>query len=207
MAFISEIFSGYTVAPIKATDNYIPLCVDAQADLLSFLADEDSYTYAAIKSESSYEVVKLHVAGNIILMERGLEGTVPVAHRRGACVTTVSPLVLAAIKDLICNYSCCDGEECPCAAPSVAQYSMPAYRTGSSWTGWMAFNGDTPMTLTVQNAPAWMSVTQSESNGQAMLSFAGVPTTSGDVTILISAANCGGTHVMSMQYTLKHTAS
>lgn len=202
MPLVTEIFSAYTVSPVSPQDTYLPLCNEAKADLLNLLSEDEDYTYAALKSDTSYEAVKLHVEGGIILMERGIEGTKPVSHRKGTCVSLVSPLVMAAIKDLICNYSCCSDEECPCAAPSMAQYSMPAFRKGSSWQGWMAFNGDTPMTLTVQNAPAWLTAVQSESNGQAMLSFSGVPTTDVDTTIMIVAANCGGTHVMGFQYTL-----
>lgn len=192
MLFANEYFSAYTSAKMSADDVHLPLCESAKADLLKLLENEDGYTWLSLIDESRMETVKVHNDHGTLILERGMEGTQAVPHPLGTCVRTVSPTVIAAIKDLVCNYQCCEGG-CPCVSASFAGSVIPDATVGVPWKGSVIFNGDAPMQLAVNGGPAWLMV-QARGN---VLMLSGTPNRSGEYIISAAASNCGGTVVVS----------
>lgn len=109
MPFANDFFSACLTARIDADSVYLPLSPDAKADLLRIIP-QGSYTYASLVNDSAMETVLIRNDHGTLLTERGFEGTSPVAHPPGTCVRTVSPTIIAAIKDLICTWECCKSE-------------------------------------------------------------------------------------------------
>lgn len=195
MSYVSEFFDATLIQPLRASDFNLPVSESAVADLLSLLSDSESYTYLAIKSDQSYEVVKATGGNGVITLERGLEGTQASTHPVGACVAMVSPLTLAVIKDLICNYACCEAE-CPCEPVAVAGTHLPAASYGKEYDGAVLFSGTPPISVGVVDAPSWMTVTQ-EGN---VVKLSGTKDDREAVTMTIAAANCGGTKIASTTF-------
>lgn len=106
MPYANDFFSASLTKRLDADGVYLPVCAEAQADLLHFISD-GSYTYASIVNDTTMETVIIRNDHGTLLLERGREGTKAVAHPPGACVKTVSPTIIAAIKDLICTWECC----------------------------------------------------------------------------------------------------
>lgn len=106
MPYVNDFFSAFTTQRLSATDVYLPLDAAAHADLLRFTTD-GNYTYASLVDDTTMETVIIHNDHGTLIMERGREGTPAVAHPPGTCIHTVSPTIIAAIKDLICNWECC----------------------------------------------------------------------------------------------------
>lgn len=194
MSYVSEFFDATLIQPLRASDFNLPVSESAVADLLSLLSDSESYTYLAIKSDQSYEVVKATGGNGVVVLERGLEGTEASTHPVGACVAMVSPLTLAVMKDLICSYACCEGE-CPCEEVEVAGSMVPPAVQGVTWNGIVVFKGTAPITIGINNAPDWMNAVQ-EGN---TLKLSGTPTAS-EVSFDVAASNCGGTKVVAQHF-------
>lgn len=203
MSFVSEYFDASTTAKMTADAVNLPLSDSAMADLLGLLTDTDDYTYLALKSEQTYEVVKAHKVGSMVVLDRAQEGTRAVLHPMGTCVAAVSPLTLAVMKDLLCNYECCQGD-CVCEPVSLAGiYGL----SNDVWAGnpleiAVVFSGDLPMTVGVNNVPEWLGVTQEN----RVIKLTGtVPWPSSPnrfdeafVNFTVAAANCNGTAVASV---------
>lgn len=197
--FVSEYFDASLSAKLTADAVLLPLDDGAMADLLNLLTDSDDYTFLAIKSEQSYEVVKAHKEGGLIALDRGQEGTTAVLHPMGACVATVSPLTLAVMKDIVCNYECCQGD-CVCEPVSlVGAFGIPSrIHSLAELNGFVAFQGDGPITAGVDKAPDWLTVTQT---GNVVRLSGIVPQPSRDeafVSFSVAATNCNGTSVASV---------
>lgn len=195
MSYVSEFFDATLISKLEASDVNLPVSETAVADLLSLLSDSESYTYLAIKSDQSYEVVKAKGGNGVIILERGLEGTTPAMHPFGACVAMVSPLTLAVMKDIICNYECCESD-CPCEPVEVAVASLPVAEYGKEYNGIVVFTGTQPIHVGVTGAPAWMTVTQEK----GVVKLTGTKDSKGAINMTIAAANCGGTHVVSVPF-------
>lgn len=198
MSYVSEFFDATLISKLEASDVNLPVSETAVADLLSLLSDSESYTYLAIKSDQSYEVVKAKGGNGVIILERGLEGTTPVTHPFGACVAMVSPLTLAVMKDIICNYECCESD-CPCEPVElVGVYNVPArIMVGDTFNAFAVFTGKTPISMGASGAPEWMTITQ---EGSVLHLTGTVPQPARSeayVNFSIAAANCGGTSVAS----------
>ena len=101
MAFVTDIYQAFLSEVLDASSVYLPLAPSPYADLLNILSDKDSYTYLTIKDDTHMETVKAHADGGYIIIERGQAGTEAVKFPVGACVTTVSPTIVAVIKDLV----------------------------------------------------------------------------------------------------------
>lgn len=188
--FVSEYFDASLSAKLTADAILLPLDDGAMADLLNLLTDSDDYTFLAIKSEQSYEVVKAHKEGGLIALDRGQEGTTAVLHPMGACVATVSPLTLAVMKDIVCNYECCQ-TDCVCEPVTFGSAMLPTPVANKEYVGAVIFNGDLPITIGVNDATSsWITVTQ---EGR-IAKLSGMPTgTSGRISL--AAANCNGKYV------------
>ena len=187
---------------LEASEVHLPLSKAATADLLDNLPEADDYAFLSLKGDVEYEVVKVRNEGGTLLIERGLEGTTAVLHHHGTCVNTVSPLTVAVIKDMICNYECCEGD-CPCEAVAYAGASLPPAYLDAEWKGMVAFVGDTPMTLGAANVPSWMKV--EAVNNTLMLS--GTPHVVGTFSFSVAATNCNGKHVAVQTLTVDVTAN
>lgn len=107
MPYANDFFSATLSRRISETDNYLPVCEAARTDLLRFIPN-GSYTYASLVDDSGMETVALRNEYGTIIMERGYGGTTAAAHPVGTCVRTVSPTIVEVIKDLVCNWKCCD---------------------------------------------------------------------------------------------------
>lgn len=107
MPYANDYFQAYLESKITATDAHLPVCAEAKADLLRFIPN-GSYTYASLVDDTNMETVIIRNEYGELILERGIEDTTPVAHPLGTCVRTVSPTAIAAIKDLICNWKCCE---------------------------------------------------------------------------------------------------
>lgn len=197
MPLKTEFFSAYTTAAMSADDKALPVCDAARADLLGLLESGD-YTYLSITDDAHFETVKVVNDHGTLVLERGLEGTDAVAHPDGACVKSVSPTVIAAIKDLVCNYQCCDGP-CECTPVAFSGANLPGGAVGQSWHGAVIFTGDAPVHCGVSQLPAWMSA--QVVGGTILLD--GTPTQAGEWTISCAATNCGGTQVDSYAATVQ----
>ena len=200
MAFVSEYFDATLTAKLPASAVMLPVSDAAMADLLALLADEENYTFLAIKSEQTYEVVKAHKSGGMVVLDRAQESTRDVLHPMGACVAAISPLTLAVMKEVACNYECCESD-CVCDAVEVAGSLIPAATRGTAWEGNVLFSGDSPIWVGVNGAPAWITATQQGNT----LRLTGTPNSAGTFTFSVAAANCGGTAVVSTPVSIRVT--
>ena len=148
-----------------------------------------NYTFLSIRNPTHLETVRARAEGGYILLDRGLEGTEAVKHPYGACVTTISPTIVAVIKDLFCNYSCCQGAVCDCTAVTIAAADLPDANVGVPWEGTVTLSGTLPIDAAVTGAPLWMRVVQERN----MLRLSGTPDVAGAVSLLVEAANCNNT--------------
>lgn len=189
MSLTSEFFSAAINARLEATDVYLPLDPAAQTDLLNILADPESYALLTLKGEQYIETVKATNQQGTIILERGLEGTQPALHHFGTCVSTVTPTVMAVIKDLICNYTCCEDDDCPCIPVEYIASAIPVGYIGQEWQGSAIFFGSLPMAIAVSMAPAWMQFTQHSNS----ILFSGTPDEMGDFPFSVAVTNCSGT--------------
>jgi hypothetical protein len=197
MALVTEFFSASTSEKMEATDVYLPLSESAKADLLTLLGNEGKYVFLTLKDEVNLETVKATVSGDTIILERGLEGTEAVLHPLGTCVVSVSPTIMAAIKDMVCNYQCCEGG---CAVEPVAFDSayLPASYVGKAWEGILRFTGSSPMKLGIANPPAWMTVVQVKNEIQ----MSGTPTEAGQLSLGAFGVNGDGTNSVTKEVLL-----
>lgn len=190
MAFVTtDFFTAYLNEKLEANEVYLPLNDSAYADLLSNLLNSADYTYLSLRGDTNFETVSVRNDGGTLVLTRGLSGTTAVTHHYGTCVSTISPTVIAAIKDLHCNYSCCEDGDCPCEAVVFRGAIMPDGNVGRAWGGSVVFSGDLPMELAVYGNPSWMTVTA----GSNYIEFAGTPVASGTYTFSVAATNCNGT--------------
>ena len=197
MALVTEYFTASTAEKLEATDVYLPLHESAKADLLALLDNEDKYVYLTLKDEVNIETVKASVRGDVIMLERGLEGTTAVLHPMGTCVSSTSPTIIAAIKDFICNYQCC---ESGCAVEPIEFDSayLPASYVGKAWEGILRFSGSSPMKLGIANPPAWMTVVQVKNEIQ----MSGTPTDAGQLSLGAFGVNGDGTNSVTKEVIL-----
>lgn len=198
MGYVTEVFTAYTTESITAEDKALPLSQAATADLLSLLIDTNDYTYLSLVNDTGLETVKVTNDYGTLVLARGQGGTSAQSHPTGTCVKAVSPTVVAAIKDLVCNYTCCEDEDCPCNAVAVAGVVAPDGIVGHVWKGAAVFSGDLPIVSTASGLPAWM---EAEAQGN-MLLLSGTPDTSGEVTFSVAASNCNGTKVATQTVTV-----
>lgn len=186
----NEYFTAFTNEKLEATDQYLPLNAAAAADLRMLLTEPDDYIYLSLKSDTDFETVKVRNEQGTLLMERGVEGTTPVAMPYGTCVVAVSPSVIAAVKDLVCNHKCCEGE-CPTDAVQYSGHLLPIGHTGVAWEGVVIFSGDLPMNIVLKDAPAWMQAVQTSNT----LQLSGTPDVAGTTVFSVAATNGNGTNI------------
>lgn len=197
MALVTEFFSAYTSEKLEATDVYLPLSESAKADLLTLLNRDGAYAFLTLRDEVNIETVKAHLEGDLIILERGLEGTTAVLHPLGTCVTATSPTIVAVIKDLVCNYQCCEGG-CPVEPVAYDSAYLPAAYVGKEWQGVVRYKGTSPMQLGVANPPSWMTVIQVKNE----LKLAGTPVEAGTLSLGTFGVNGDGTNTATQEVIL-----
>ena len=186
----NEYFSATLNNRLEATDQYLPLHRAAEADLKALLADPDDYIYMSLKSDTDMETVKVRNEHGTLIMERGVEGTTPTTMPFGTCVVSISPTVIAAIKDMVCNYQCCEGD-CPVVQAQYSGHLLPPAFVGIDWNGIVAFAGDLPMNIVLKGAPAWMRAVQRSNT----LELSGRPDLAGTTVFSVAATNGNGTNL------------
>lgn len=201
MGFVTEYFDATLTAKLPADAVSPTLSESAVADLTSLLSPDGAYTYLSLKSDHTYEVVKARLSGGLIYFERGQEGTAAVLHPLGTCVSAISPLTLAVIKAMACEYDCCEGD-CVCDPVEFAGSAIPTAIVGKAWEGAAMFTGTLPIVCTANGLPSWVNV----STQNNMLKLSGTPTQPGTYSFTVAAANCNGTAVASRALTLDVTA-
>ena len=167
----------------------------AEADLKALLSGEGSYVYLTIRDELNAETVRCSLSAGALVLERGMEGTQGVRHPYGACVSTVSPTVMAVVKDLICHYDCCEGGDCTAVPVALHSVNAPSASVGAPWQGSAELDGSDPITLDASAAPSWMTVRR---YGHLVL-MKGTPSTAGNVSFTLYAVNLNGTESASAQ--------
>lgn len=193
MGYVTEIFGAALNQSMERDETTLPVGNAAYADLVALLSGEGDYTYASLKSESTYETVKLSVVAGTLVVERAQEGTEAVKHPCGTMVCLVSPTTVAAIKALICEYDCCTDEDCPCDGVTVGGVWTPEGSVHNEWNGAVVFSGKQPITISLNGQPEWLNATV-EGN---VLTMAGTPTEALPYEFTVAAANCNGNHVVS----------
>lgn len=189
MNMTTEFFSAFLTAPLEESGKYITLTKEAAADLASILKSNGSYIYLTLRDDANIETVRAHLEQGFLMVDRGLSGTEAVKHPIGTCVSSVSPTVIAVIKDLICNYDCCEDGDCPKNPADFLNIYTPSGSTGTAYHGTIEFTGTDPVQVTVAGAPDWLTVTRTGNT----LSLTGTPTSAGDVTFSIALTNLNGT--------------
>ncbi len=196
MLLKTDIFEATTVWTISPEDTYIQFSKPAETDLLSILSKDGEYMYLAVQDHRKYEVVKVTRDGASLLYERGVAGTKAARFAAGVCVSGISPLAVQIMKDLICSYDCCEDGDCECEPVFVGGSSLPDGVVGKPWSGAVAFGGASPITVTVNNTPSWMSAVV-EGN---VIHLSGTPSVTGVQYFSVAAANCGGRSIDSRAF-------
>lgn len=181
---VTPYFTATLINKLDKLDVQLSLSQADNARLLAAIGD-GNYTYLTIRDSTAAEIVKAEVTCDTILITRAQDGTVATTFPKGSCVRF--EMTPAVVKDLICNYDCCDGP-CPCTAVTSAGVSFPPATSGQPWTGNAIFSGTLPIELTSTGAPSWVTVTV----GTNYLTFSGTPTGAGTFNIAIAATNCSG---------------
>lgn len=198
MGYVTEIFGAALNQSMQKDETTLPVGNAAYADLVALLSKEGDYTYASLKSESTYETVKLSVVAGTLVVERAQEGTEAVKHPCGTMVCLVSPTTVAAIKALICEYDCCKDDDCPCDAVTLGGIWTPDGTVNHKWTGAVVFSGAQPITISLLDTPSWIEATV-EGN---VLTMTGTPTEANTYQFTVVAANCNGNSVVGKQVTV-----
>lgn len=191
MPFVTSTFFACCRATVETDAVTLPLSDEKLAEISKLLEAEDAYTFAAIRSESTYETVKLYLSAGSLVMDRAQEGTTAVKHPCGAFVCLPSPTTVAAIKALICEYDCCEDHDCECQAVTFSGSFLPKATLNTEWEGAVVFTGEQPMVFGLDNQPHWMSAT-TQGN---VIKLSGTPDSRGMYSFSVAASNCNGTKV------------
>lgn len=193
MLVTPDYFSAFTCDPIEATAVELPLAGAAKADLLNMLKNPDDYIYLTIRGDIHLETVCVRNDAGYLIMDRGLEGTQPVKHHAGSCVSSVSPTVVATIKDLICNWSCCKDGPCPCEGAELQGINVVSPgQVGFEYKAELTFGGSLPMNIALGGLPEW--ATAKQTNNTVVVT--GVPDRAGETKVQTAVSNCGGSNLM-----------
>lgn len=189
MAYKNEMFSAMTQCVMLPEDAAIPLSPAAENDLMALLSEDGDYTFASLRSDTKYEAVRIQNNDGLLVVTRGIAGTQAEKHPFGTCVSLAQPAVIAAVKDLICNFNCCEDEPCECVPVAVGGSILPTAYRNLPWNGTVSFTGDMPMALAVDMRNAkWINAVQ---NGNAV-HLSGTPPETGRYSFSVSASNCNG---------------
>ena len=189
MPFVTEPFQAYLAASLDHCDVALPLSNDAYTDLMHLLSTKGTYTYLSIKDDAHFETVKAFVENNCLMIERGQAGTAPMKFSYGACVSTISPTVMAAVHSLFndelldCKYYY--NPNAMGGTLDVAFTDLPQATHGVAWRGMVVLGGTLPIAIEVKEAPTWLTIAQHDN----MIELTGTPPTVGSYTFTVSAAS------------------
>lgn len=196
MALKTDIFEAVTAWTLEPDDTYIQFPNPVESDLLTILSKDGDYMYIAVQDHRKYEVVKAMRDGATLRYERGVAGTKAQRFASGVCVSGISPLAVQVMKDLICSYDCCSDGDCKCEPVAVGGSSLPDGVVGKPWSGAVAFVGTSPVTVTVNSTPSWMTAVVEGS----VIHLSGTPSVAGVQYFSVAAANCGGNSIDSRAF-------
>lgn len=193
---ITKPFYATLTGKLMDTDQFLNLNPNSMMQLMSQM-EEGDYTYLTISDRLNTEIVKATKTcfEGGVMIERGQGDTEPRHFPFGSCVTF--EVTTPVVKDLICNYECCDGP-CVCEGVAGAGITMPTGIVGVPYTGTAIFTGDTPMTLTAKGFPAWAEIFI----GANYIRVSGVPNAVGTYEVGVAATNCHGTAIAIQSDTL-----
>lgn len=101
MSLITEDFYQATLATrMNLDETDFTLDCAAYTGLLAYLPNEGDFTFMSIRSNVTFETVRVTRIGQGLYVERGVQGTTPATHPVGAIISTVNPTVIAMIKAL-----------------------------------------------------------------------------------------------------------
>lgn len=167
-------------------DRYLPLSESNEALLVAAIPNEGDYCYLTIREPSGAEVVKVTNTCGVFTIDRGEDGTDARTAPRGSCVRW--EMTPQQVKDLICNYNCCEDGDCPCEAVGAGGITVPTGIVNQAWNGSAVFTGDAPMQIAVSGMPSWMKATVYQNSVQ----LEGTPNFAGTSEITVAATNCDG---------------
>lgn len=199
MGYVTEEFGAVLNQSMDKDALSLPVSASVRADLAALLQKDGDYTYATLRSDSTYETIRLSMVAGELVVQRAVEGTEAVKHPCGTTVCLVSPTTVAAIKALICEYDCCEETDCECEPVTVAGSWLPEAYVHVAWSGAVVFSGKQPLAIAINNQPAWMQAVVEGS----VLQLSGTPTEAGDVSFVVAASNCNGTEVTTEMLTLQ----
>lgn len=183
---IYKYYSAMLNRSLEKNDMLLPINEEDLARLASILEGGESTLLFLWDGMYGEEIEVKEECGNVMISRRGLSGTEARKFPRGT--TLCFHVTLSVVKDLVCNYDCCQDEDCPCEQVSEAGMLLPPGRTGVMWQGVAIFDGNTPIKISTEILPTWMTV--SYSTRTAILS--GTPSAAGSYQVKIAATNCGG---------------
>ena len=169
-----------------ADDTYFPLTQRDNARLLEMIPDGDEM-FLTIRDNLYSEWVRAENQCGTIVVHRGVDDSQPRKFPRGSCVFFETSLPV--IKWLICNYNCCEGEDCDCVGVTLERESLPTGIVNMPWEGRILFDGSFPIHFSIDGMPSWMKAEYEEH----IVRLSGTPTGTGTFTVSISATNCAGT--------------
>lgn len=189
-------FSAKLVDTMLPDDAYLKLSVRDTNRLLALLG-ADGETFLIINDGVNKEYVRAYNQCDVVLLERGIDGTTPAKFPRGTCVVADTPG--PAVKWLICNYDCCADGDCPCDPVTAAGATIPEATTGYPWAGTFVFTGDlTSMNIAISGVPSWATPTL----GANYVSITGTPNAAGTFALVATATNCDGRYLATQTATL-----
>lgn len=174
---------------LEKNDTYLPLSQVDMNRLLAHVPDGEE-TILTIQDNLYTEWVHVYNDCGTVLLERGLGGSEPRKFPRGTCVFFEMSLPL--VQWLICNYDCCEDDDCDCEAVTLESHTLPAGIVNQLWDGRMAFVGTLPINIKI-TPPSW--ATAEVLNGEVFLT--GTPDKAGIYQVGYSATNCRGSVLVS----------
>ena len=195
----TEYFIASLTETLQPTDVHLPIIPAATTDLLGILQEPDSFMFLSLANDIGVETVKAENVDGTILLTRGVAGTVPLVHPcNGTCVRSVDPTAIAVMKEIACNFNCCEPDECECEKVSYVGEVLPVGKLNVAWAGSVVFSGTLPILIGVDNVPSWASVEQVGN----YIKLYGTPTVTGVYNFSVSATNCNGTAIDTVALTL-----
>lgn len=199
---IMKPYSTNLVDALPADGMYLDTSVlsnKSYTELLSIIPEGESM-YLTLSNNLYEEYVLATNQCGVILLERGIDSEAR-KFPRGSCVRFETSVPV--VKWLVCNYNCCEGEDCPCTEVTAAGYVLPPYTVGAPYAGSFNFAGDTPFTFGVDGLPAWATAVTTATG----VNITGTPTGAGSYALAVSATNCYGKATVVQQATLVPVAA
>jgi hypothetical protein len=179
-------FTAFLVQSLDKTGAALPLKEDDKARLIDLLPPGET-TLLVLRDDVYTEEIEVeNTCGDIIIKNRGLNGTTARKFPRGSAVCF--EVTVSVVKYLICNYDCClEGVPAPTPVSITAAY-FPNGTVTVDWSGIVIFEGTDPLILAISDLPAWATATV----GPNFIKVEGTPTYAEQVTLSVAGTNAAG---------------